>query len=410
MKTTKNILNRREFLSSGAFGVLASGFRGIGGDPFWPSESGSHKSFGKDIILRKLGHTDIHLPVVNMGVMNAFNPDLVKRSYEAGVRYFDTAAHYQRGNNEKMVGTAIKELNVRDQVIIGTKAYIPHEQREISSSEKKAFFLKSADESLQRLKTDRIDIYYVHNVSDGSYLYDPGICEAMQQLKSLGKVRYTGFSTHTRMKECIEDAIKHGFYDVVLTAFNYAMSDDSALIRTLEAAAKKGMGLIAMKTQCAQYWYREHVPDEKQHYYKGKILHTAVLKWVLQHDFITTAIPGTITFEQMDEDLSVAFDLAYSPEERAFLEDRAVKESLAYCLQCYECVPTCPNTIDIPALMRTHLYAKCYGNFVQARETMVEIPKNRNFQVCSSCDECLARCANRIDIAHRIEELKAIWA
>jgi predicted aldo/keto reductase-like oxidoreductase len=406
----KNVLNRREFLSSGIFGIFTTGFRGIGRNSFLSSDKGSNKCIGKDVVLRKLGDTDIRLPVVNMGVMNAFSPELVKRSYEVGVRYFDTAAHYQRGNNEEMVGTAIQELNVRDQVIIGTKAYIPHEQRGISPSEKKAFFLKSADESLQRLKTDTIDIYYVHNVSDISYLHDPGICEAMQQLKTQGKVRYIGFSTHTKMKECIEDAIRHGFYDVILTAFNYAMSTDSGLIQTLEAAAKEGIGLIAMKTQCGQYWYREYVPDEKQHYYKGKILHTAVLKWVLHHDFITTAIPGYITFQQMEEDLSVAFDLAYSREERKFLEDRSVKESLAYCLQCYECVPTCPNRIDIPALMRAHLYAKCYGNFVQARETMAEIPKDQNIRICSSCDECLAHCTNRINIAGRIEELKAIWA
>ena len=111
-----------------------------------------------DIIYRTLGSTGIKLPIVNMGVMNAFNPELVKKSYEIGVRHFDTAAYYQRGLNEKMVGKVIKELNVRDKVVIATKVYIPPEQRKISSNQAKDFFLKTAEESLKRLQTDYIDI------------------------------------------------------------------------------------------------------------------------------------------------------------------------------------------------------------------------------------------------------------
>ena len=56
-----------------------------------------------------------------MGVMNADNPALVKRSFEMGVRHFDTASGYQKGRNEEMLGSVIKELKVRDQVIIATK-------------------------------------------------------------------------------------------------------------------------------------------------------------------------------------------------------------------------------------------------------------------------------------------------
>lgn len=76
-------------------------------------------------ICRALGKTDIRLPVVNMGVMNATNPDLVKRSYKKRVRYFDTAARHQNGLNEAMVGQALQEPGVRDRVVIGTKVYVP---------------------------------------------------------------------------------------------------------------------------------------------------------------------------------------------------------------------------------------------------------------------------------------------
>ena len=226
----------------------------------------------------------------------------------------------------------------------------------------------------------------------------------MQQLKKQGKIRFIGFSTHSNMTKCIKEAIGTGFYEVIAAAFNYAMSDDAELTGTLDKAARKGIGLIAMKIQCAQYWYRDYVLSERQHYYKGKILHTAVLKWVLHHDFITTAIPGYTTFQQLEEDFSVVFDLSFSAEEKTFLEDQVVKTLLAYCLQCAESVSTCPKNVDIPTLMRIHMYANCYGNFYQAKETMAEIPEKNSLQVCNTCFTCRARCANQIDISQRIKE------
>ena len=399
MKIEKKYLNRRQFFSTGLSGIAGTGLWNI-----------INQTTPGKILYRELGRTGIKLPIVNMGVMNAFNPALIKRSYELGIRYFDTAAYYQRGHNEEMVGNVIQELGVRDKVILGTKAYIPHEQRNISSEEKKNFFIKTAEESLKRLKIDTIDIFFVHNVMDISYLNDPGILEAMQLLKKQGKIRFAGFSIHSNMTECIKDAIHSKFYDVIETAFNYAMSDDKELLLTLDSASKQGIGLIAMKTQCTQYWYRDYVPDVKQHYYKGKILHSAVLKWVLQHDFITTAIPGFTTFEQIDADFSVVSDLSLTSEERMFLEDRKVKTSLAYCVQCRTCISTCPKNVDIPALMRTHMYAQCYGNFYQARDAIAEMPENKSLMACDVCTTCRAVCAHQIDIPNRIKELKNRYA
>ena len=363
----------------------------------------------KEIICRTLGKTGIRMPIVNMGVMNTFDSALVKRSYEIGVRHFDTAAWYGRGRNEEMVGNAIKELNVRDKVIIGTKIYIPLQQRNITPDQAKETYLKVADESLQRLQTDHIDILYSHNVSNIEWLNNPGILEALRLLKKQGKTRFIGFTTHQNMAECIRQATKDGYYDVILTAFNYPMGGDKELIDALKNAHAKGIGLIAMKTQCTQYHFRRYVPEDRLQYYKGKMMQTAVLKWVLRNDFITTAIPGYTTFQQMEEDFSVAHDLEYTPEEKQFLEDRNAKFTMAYCLQCNQCVPTCPRRVDIPTLMRTHMYAACYTNFYQARDALDEIPEGKGLDACISCETCRAYCVNRIDIAKRIDELKAVY-
>jgi len=411
----KKHLTRREFFARTLAGGAAAGLLGIqAAKPLSGNlqDSAPNQVQKKEPIYRTLGKTGIRLPIVNMGVMNAFNPELVKRSYEIGVRHFDTSAYYQRGQNEAMIGKAIQELGVGDKVIIATKVFIPHEQRPgLSSRELKKIFLYTAEESLKRLQVDVIDIFYVHNVQDRGYLNNPGIKEALQILKDQKKARFIGFTVHANMTELVRDALESGFYEVIATAFNYAMADDNDLIATLKRARAKGIGLIAMKTQCTQYFYREYVPSDKQAYYQGKILHTAVLKWALHHDFITCAIPGYTTFEQMEQDFSVAYDLNYTPEEIKFLEDRQVKLALmGYCRQCYHCAPSCPRGADVPTLMRTHMYAACYANFFAARETLESLPKTKGFGLCQSCDRCIAKCVRGIAIPKRINELKAIYA
>lgn len=273
----------------------------------------------------------------------------------------------------------------------------------------KAFYLQTAAESLKRLQTDYVDILFSHNVSDIDYLNNPGILAALQELKKQKKTRFIGFTTHKNMAECIGNAVETGHYDVIETAFNYAMFEDEKYIDILNKAHACGIGLIAMKTQCMQYWYRQALPQAFQDFYNGRILHTAVLKWVLRHPFISTAIPGYTTFDQMDQDFSVAYDLDYTTAEKKFLDDRNVKYSLGYCIQCGRCVSTCPRAVDIPALMRIHLYASCYGNFHQARSVFDNIDPGKGLSNCTSCHTCQAQCANRIDLFRRIQELKTIY-
>ena len=403
-------VNRREFLSKTSLGAFSCGVLGISGNrspisgtDLWNNEAEN------DIIYRILGKTGLRMPVVNMGVMNSMNDALVKRSYDIGVRYFDTAAWYQRGKNEEMVSQAIEDLGIRDEVIIGTKVYFLHPQRSMPDEELKNKFLEIANQSLNRLKTGHVDILYLHEVRSTAFLNNPGIREALRLLKQEGKARFIGFTTHTNMAELIENAAESGFYDVIETAFNYAMRDDESLISALNHAESRGIGLVAMKTQCAQYWYREYVPGDKMKYYEGSIMHTAVLKWVLRHPFITTAIPGYTTFDQMEEDFSVARDLEYTEEEKRFLNDRGVQLSLGYCRQCDACTGTCPSEVRIASLMRAHLYTTCYTNFHQAKDALAETPDGRGLDACTTCEKCMAWCKNGIDISKRIEELKMIY-
>ncbi len=413
MSESPKTLNRRQFINRTLAGagagaaILAGGLgRATVAAASTGASTGAASAADKPIITRVLGKTGIRLPIVNMGVMNADNPDLVRRAYESGIRHFDTAAGYMRGRNEEMVGTVLAELKVRDQAVIATKVNIPPARREsFSPAELKDAFIQTAEGSLKRLKTDRIDMLYIHDVSRVEDIGRKGFLDAFAELKAQKKIRFAGFSTHQNMGPCLDEAVRLGVYDVVLASWNYSLAPYAGLRRSFENAAAKGIGLIAMKTQCMQAWYREELPAELQAYYGGTIMQTAVLKWALQHEFITSAVPGFTNFRELDEDFSVARDLTYTPEEKKFLADRKVKLAMANCVQCGACRDTCPKGVDTPVLMRAHMYLR-YPNVFQARETIESLGRERGLARCLDCATCSAKCRGRVDIAGRVEKLK----
>jgi len=412
MSVPTKTLNRREFISRTLAGAGAAAVLGCAGKPEASAapQAAAAAAGDKPIVTRALGKTGIKLPVVNMGVMNADNPELVRRAYELGMRHFDTAAGYWRGKNEEMIGTVLADLGARSQTVIATKANIPPSQRRsLSPAALKEAFIRLAEGSLRRLKTDYIDILHIHDVSVVDDLKRPGFLDAFAELKEQKKIRFAGFSTHQNMAACLDEATRLGSYDVILTTYNYALQGDAALRRSLQAAAAKGIGLVAMKTQCMQSWYRDEAPAEQQAFYSGAIVQTAVLKWALQDDFITCAVPGFVNFRELEEDFSVARDLAYTAGEKKFLADRNIKLAMAACVQCGACLETCPAGVDTRTLMRAHMYLR-YPNVFQARDTLEGLPEDKGLGRCASCASCAARCRGRVDIAKRVGQLKLHFA
>lgn len=362
-------------------------------------------------IYRTLGKTGIALPIVSMGVMNADIPGLIPRSYELGIRHFDTAAGYQQGRNEEMVGRMIKEMGVRDKVIISTKVVRLGWSRDrgqtqaqtYSPAEVKAHFNDVFEGSLKRLQMEDVDILYNHAADSEADINSEGTLEAMTALKKEGKAHFLGVSSH-QAEMALKEAMKLGVYDVVLIPINFTMASNEGLLRTIDEAAKKGIGLVAMKTQAGGATR----PDPKL----GKPLRpasmTALLKWVLQHDSITTAIPGYTSYEQLEQNFSVASNLAYSPEEQEFLSDKNAVANSQFCVQCGKCRPDCPLGVDIPQLMRSHMYAVQYSNLSLAAETMAAITCGKGLTACAGCESCRAVCRNSVNIARKIEHLKAL--
>jgi hypothetical protein len=133
-----------------------------------------------------------------------------------------------------------------------------------------------------------------------------------------------------------------------------------------------------------------------------------LLKWVLQHESITTAIPGYTRYEQIDQNFAVASSLAYTPEEREFVSDKKTMAEAQFCRQCGQCRGDCPRGVDIPTLMRSHMYAVQYSNHLLAANTLATMVRGRGLDACGDCDACTAKCRNSVNIAMKIQHLKEI--
>jgi predicted aldo/keto reductase-like oxidoreductase len=384
--------NRRKFLSQTSL-ALTAGVVGIPRSWNTLSQQPAAAAKSKEILQRTLGRTGIKLPVVSMGVMNANNPEIVKQAYEAGVRLFDTALGYQQGRNEEMIGSVIAQLGVRDKVVIQTKIPFPR----VAAGSLGEKFLSDFSGCLKRLQTGYVDVLMIHQPSV-EQMNNVEVVAALKEAKQKKLTRFIGVSQHAGQAGILNSAAETGIYDVILVGFNITNAADQNFLKALKDASARGVGIIAMKTQTGG-----------RNKSLGALNQTAMLKWVLHHPEIATVIPGYTNFDQLNESFAVASGLEYTSEEMAWLGDKNIQLALDFCKQCGSCRGTCPRGVDVPTLMRTHMYAACYANFEQARATLNEIPAHAGLKNCSDCSRCSAKCVNNVRIGERIGDLKSMY-
>ena len=147
---------------------------------------------------RKLGKSDLYVTELGLGCMSLGTDEVAARkvieaALEEGINYFDTADLYDFGENERIVGAALRE--VRDKVIIATKVGNRWQEDRTGWSwdPSKAYIKESVKNSLKRLGTDYLDLYQLHGGMIGDPIDDT--IEAFEELKAEGFIRYYGISS-----------------------------------------------------------------------------------------------------------------------------------------------------------------------------------------------------------------------
>jgi predicted aldo/keto reductase-like oxidoreductase len=389
----KNDLGRRGFLKSTVLGA-AGAIAGV------TAYGRTNQSVVKEpvFIRRKLGHTDIELPIVSFGVMRSDNAGLIRSALDMGFVHFDTAHGYQEGRNETMLGEIFKE-RPRSSFILATKVApddVDRQTGELGPGTTRESILAKFELSLSRLQLSYVDILYFHAISNRNAALAPQVLDAFSELKKQGKVRYFGLSTHQNEPDVIQAAIDSNFYNVVLTAINFKHQSAALIKEKAALAAQKGIGIVAMKTMAGGFLDKERTQP---------VNCSAALKWVLQDPNISTSIPGIVNYDQLNQNFSVMESLELTEKEKADLQEAGLVSGL-YCDNCSQCLHQCKKHLPVHEIMRAYMYTYGYRHYENA---LTVLDKHQiAVNPCGDCGECTVNCPKGFVVADRIADVSRL--
>ncbi len=359
---------------------------------------------------RRFGKTGMNLSVFSMGGMRFIPPRVtteqmeavVMRGLELGINHIETARGY--GVSEELLGSIMHKLP-REQIYITTK---------ISPQDTDEEMWRFINESLERMKIKWIDNFDYHGINTMELLekcQNPTGCRAaVQRAVDQGLIRHVGFSTHGPL-DVILAAINTQEYESVNLHYYYFNQRNRPAV---ERAAELDMGvfIISPADKGGQLFTPPAVISELT-----SPLHPVVFnaRWLLgNHPHVHTLSFGPSLVEEFEPHLP-AFDDdgPLSAEERAIL-DRLEKQwkiipDTDFCAQCYNCLP-CPENINIPEVLRLRNLSVAFDltDFGKYRYKMFEnaghwFPGNKGDK-CKECGDCLPRCPQNLDIPALLRE------
>lgn len=385
--------NRRQFLKKSIIGLSGAALLPVN------LNLGAGKTSPPELPARMLGKTGIKTPLISMGTSGATGSGFIRATYEAGIKLFFSATYYGEGNNEKLVGEGLKGLP-RDSFVVGTA--VPPDGLDnrtgkfIKPFDPKAY-IRKAEESLKRFGIDYVDFFLFPYAGKREMVLNEGVLKALEQLKKQGKTRFVGIASHSDTEEALQASIDSGVYDLAMIAYNYKIINKDSLDAAIAKASKAGIGIVAMKTTAGASEAKSGTPVNTD----------AALKWVLQNNNISSIVSGMSSFEELQKNLAMIKKLKMSDNELKDLGLTASgSESGLYCQQCKQCIPQCPQNLDIPTIMRSYMYAYGYKNTAQAWHTLADVDIAGD--ACASCTTCNVKCISGFNIKDKIADISRL--
>ena len=353
---------------------------------------------------------------------------LVDYAIEHGVNYFDTAPVYVQGMSEKATGIALSR-HPRESYYLATKmSNFSNYTRENS--------IAMFHQSLEHLQTDYLDYYLMHSIGGGSgielfedrYIKN-GVLDFMLKQRAEGRVRNLGWSFHGDVK-VFDHVLNMGIpWDFVQIQLNY-LDWKHATSRNVNAEYlygelhKRNIPAIIMEPLLGGRLSR--VPDHIVARLKQRRPENSVASWAFRFagspEGVLTVLSGMTYMEHLQDNLRTFAPLdPVTEEEKVFLQETADLLSMyptVPCNDCKYCMP-CPYALDIPGIL-LH-YNKCVNegnvpkstqdpNYAEARRAYLvgydrSVPKLRQADHCTGCNECSPHCPQGIDIPKELRRI-----
>lgn len=388
----KNDSSRRRFLATG-LSLPVAGMASVATSTSPTLAGPAPAPQGGGLSYRTLGKTGLKVTSVGFGCMITSDASVIEKAADLGINYFDSARGYQGGNNERMVGAALKSK--RKNLILSTKTGAGNRQGA----------LEHLDTSLKELGTDYIDIWYLHGKGSIAQVTDE-LIDAQQTAKKAGKIRFAGVSTHAGQAELVPALVKGGQMDVILVAYNFSMAPN--LTEALNAARKAGVGIVAMKVMAGGF-RRAKEGETLFDTLKKPGAMLAALKWVLSNPNVDTTIPSMTDMDQLDENLK-AMSQGLTESDKRVLAAQLEYIRPLYCRMCGGCSGTCPQGLPVADILRYLTYAEGYGQFAMGREHFKQLPPDIAAVRCDLCPSCSVSCPNGVKVSQRLTRAQEVFA
>ncbi len=360
--------------------------------------------------LSALGFGCMRLPRKGVGTDKERSIKQLRYAIDNGVNYLDTALLYP--GSEAVVGPALRD-GYREKVKLATK--LPYSQVKVREDMDKLL-----DVQLQRLETDHIDYYLMHNLSvtDWNKMKELGAIDFITKAKADGRIKHIGFSSHAGtldFKKILDD---YG-WEFCQIQYNILDETNQAGTEGLKYAASKGIGVIVMEPLRGGSLAKAPPKEIQAIWDEAEVKRSPAewaLRWVWDHPEVTVVLSGMNNEAHIDENLRVANDAlpnSISAKDLALIgrvKDSYRKRMKVGCTGCYYCMP-CPAGVDIPGSFETYNNIAMGGGMSVKAMYMVRVgggldgsgPTGFASQ-CKSCNKCVKVCTQHIDIPAKLKE------
>ena len=331
----------------------------------------------------------------------------VMAAYEAGVNYFDTA--YVYSGNEAALGEILEKYGIRDKIYIATK--LPHYLIRSDKAAERMF-----QEELRRLRTDYIDYYLMHMLTDvktWERLKSLGIEEWIQEKKASGAMRQIGFSYHGN-SEMFCKLIDAYDWDFCMIQYNYLDENSQAGRTGLQYAASKGIPVMIMEPLRGGRLVNNLPEKAKKLFADYKIQRTPAewaFRWLWNQPEVTCVLSGMNSLEMVRENVANAETVQvgeFSEQDEKLLKDVvcAINEKMKVgCTGCGYCMP-CPQKVDIPGTFSAYnkRYTDSKWNAFREYWMCTVLRKDSTAASnCIGCGKCEQHCPQNIEIRRELK-------